>query len=245
MHRFFVDEGGLQAEEAWLESGDARHAWRVLRLEPGAQVELMDGECRCLGEIRQIGEEGCCCRVLSQLPSTEAGLRLTLFQGLPKAEKMELIVQKLTELGAVEIVPVAMQRCVVRLDGRDGEKKRERWQKIAREAAKQSGRTVTPAVAAPVSFAQMLERLESYDAALVPWEDARGYGLRRFASEHPQASRIALVVGPEGGMTPEEIARMEQRGARQITLGPRILRTETAGLAAVSALLALYGDMDA
>lgn len=245
MHRFFVDEGGLQAAEAWLEPGDARHAWRVLRLEPGAQVELMDGERRCLGEILQVGEEGCRCRVLSQLPTTEAGLRLTLFQGLPKAEKMELIAQKLTELGAVEIVPVAMQRCVVRLDGRDGEKKRERWQKIVREAAKQSGRTVTPAVAAPVSFAHMLERLTDYDAALVPWEDARGYGLRRFAAEHPQAKKIALVVGPEGGMTPEEIARMEQHGARQITLGSRILRTETAGLAAVSALLALYGDMDA
>ena len=244
MHRFFVDDAGFQGETAFLEESDARHAMRVLRLVPGEEVALMDGSRRFLGEIVSLSEAGAQCRLVRELPSTEAGLQITLFQGLPKAEKMELIVQKLTELGAVEVVPVAMQRCVVRLTGKDNEKKRERWQKIAREAMKQSGRTRELTVAAPVSFREMLARLTDYDAALVPWEDARGYGPRRFSMEHPQARRVALVVGPEGGMSAEEVQAMEAVGARQITLGPRILRTETAGLAATAALLALYGDMD-
>lgn len=244
MHRFFVDEAGFQGDMACLEETDARHARRVLRLRPGEQVVLMDGVRRFRGEILEGAEETVSCRLLEELPSTEASLRITLFQGLPKAEKMELIVQKLTELGAVAVVPVAMERCVARLTEKDGEKKRERWQKIAREAAKQSGRTVVPRVEAPLRFADMLERLSDFDAVLTPWEDAQGYGLRRFSQERPQTRNLALIVGPEGGMSPEEVARMANAGARPVTLGPRILRTETAGLVAVAALLALYGDMD-
>ena len=244
MHRFYVDEAGFQGDMAYLEAGDARHATRVLRLGPGEEVELMDGARRFRGCIVENEGEAVRCRLMEELPSTEAALRITLFQGLPKAEKMELIVQKLTELGAAEVVPVAMERCVVRLTDKDGEKKRERWQKIAREAAKQSGRTVTLQVGKPLRFGEMLDRLGAFDAVLTPWEDARGYGLRRFSLEAPQVRRLALIVGPEGGMSPEEVARMEAAGARSVTLGPRILRTETAGLAAVAALLALYGDMD-
>ena len=133
MHRFFVDDAGFQGATAFLEESDTRHAMRVLRLVPGEEVALMDGSRRFLGEIVSLSEAGVQCRLVRELPSTEAGLQITLFQGLPKAEKMELIVQKLTELGAVEVVPVAMQRCVVRLTGKDSEKKRERWQKIARD----------------------------------------------------------------------------------------------------------------
>jgi len=139
---------------------------------------------------------------------------------------------------------VVMQRCVMRLTGKDGEKKQERWQKIAREATKQSGRTVELKVDTPISMKQMLARFADFDAVLVPWEDAAGYGLRRFSMEQPEMRHIALVVGPEGGMSPEEVHAMEAVGARQVTLGPRILRTETAGIAATAALLALYGEME-
>ncbi len=135
--------------------------------------------------------DGVTCRMVRELPSSEAALRITLFQGLPKAEK-----------GAAEVVPVVMQRCVMRLTGKDGEKKQERWQKIAREATKQSGRTVELKVDTPISMKQMLARFADFDAVLVPWEDAAGYGLRRFSMEQPEMRHIALVVGPEGGMSP-------------------------------------------
>ena len=244
MHRFFVDEAGFRDGTACLEENDARHARRVLRLRPGEEVVLMDGARRFRAQILDGQEETVRCALLEELPSTEAALKITLFQGLPKAEKMEWIVQKLTELGAVAVVPVAMERCVARLTPQDGEKKRDRWQKIAREAAKQSGRTVTPRVGCPQRFEAMLEELRGFDAALIPWEEARGYGPLQFSRDFPRARHVALVVGPEGGMSPEEVARMEEAGARRITLGPRILRTETAGLVAAAALLALYGEMD-
>jgi 16S rRNA (uracil1498-N3)-methyltransferase len=183
-------------------------------------------------------------RILEELPSTEASLRITLYQGLPKADKMELITQKAVELGADRVVPVAMSRCVVQLNQKDGAKKQERWQKIAREACKQSGRCQMMPVDAPISFKELLKRLPGHAAAIVPWEDAQGYSLRSFQQEYPDVRDVAIVIGPEGGMSPEEIDQMKNAGCRSVTLGPRILRTETAGLCAISALLCLYGDME-
>ena len=243
MHRFYADENRLLVGSAYLTVEDARHATRVLRMAPGDQAEVFLNGRRYLGEISDMAGEDVALRLLSELPSTEARLRVTLYQGLPKADKMELIIQKAVELGAESIVPVAMSRCVVRLDERDGRKKQERWQKIAREACKQSGRCEMPAVDAPVSFRELLARLPGHDAALVPWEDARGYSLNRFRQERPDITNLAIVIGPEGGMSADEVAEMEAAGCRPITLGPRILRTETAGLAAIAALMCLYGEM--
>ena len=244
MHRFYADGLGEIGSLVTLSEEDARHASRVLRMQPGDAAELfLDGR-RFSAEIAEMTAEGVTARLISELPSTEATLRITLYQGLPKAEKMELIVQKAVELGAARVVPVAMSRCVVQLSAKDGAKKQERWQKIAREAAKQSGRTVVPRVETPLRFEEMLRRLDGFEAVLTPWEEAQGYGLRRFSQQWPQVRNLALIVGPEGGMSPKEVTRMEKAGARPVTLGPRILRTETAGLAAVAALLALYGDMD-
>ena len=244
MHRFYADGLGEIGSLVTLSEEDARHASRVLRMQPGDAAELFLHGRRFSAEIAEMTAEGVTARLISELPSTEAKLRITLYQGLPKAEKMELIVQKAVELGAARVVPVAMSRCVVQLSAKDGAKKQERWQKIAREAAKQSGRTVVPRVEAPLRFEEMLRRLDGFEAVLTPWEEAQGYGLRRFSQQWPQVRNLALIVGPEGGMSPEEVTRMEKAGARPVTLGPRILRTEPAGLAAVAALLALYGDMD-
>lgn len=243
MHRFYADENRLSVGMAYLTSEDARHATRVLRMESGDQAEVFLNGGRFLGEISEISGDDVALRLVSELPSTEPRLRVTLYQGLPKADKMELIVQKAVELGAEAIVPVSMSRCVVRLDERDGHKKQERWQKIAREACKQSGRCLMPLVEAPLSFRELLNRLPAHDAAIVPWEDARGYSLNRFHEEHPAIMSIAVVIGPEGGMSAEEIEAMGQAGCLPVTLGPRILRTETAGLATVSALMCLYGEM--
>ena len=243
MHRFYADDRGVNGETAFLCEEDARHATRVLRMREGEACELFADSKRFSGEIASIGEE-VEVRITGEMPSTEAKLRITLYQGLPKADKMELIVQKSVELGACAVVPVAMSRCVVQLDAKDGRKKQERWQKIAREACKQSGRCEMMQVEAPVTFKQLLARLGSHQAAIVPWEDARGYSLARFHQEHPDVTDLAIVIGPEGGMSEDEIARMKDANCRSVTLGPRILRTETAGLCAMSALFCLYGDME-
>ena len=244
MHRFYADEQGVQGDTACLCEEDARHAVRVLRMKTGEACELFADGRRFSGKIDAIGEGGVKVRILEELPSTEAKMRITLYQGLPKADKMELIVQKSVELGACAVVPVAMSRCVVQLDAKDGRKKQERWQKIAREACKQSGRCEMLQVAEPISFKQLLAKLPAHQAAIVPWEDARGYSLAKFHQEHPEITDLAIVIGPEGGMSEEEIARMKEAACQSVTLGPRILRTETAGLCAMSALLCLYGDME-
>ena len=157
---------------------------------------------------------------------------------------MELIVQKAVELGAAAIVPVQMSRCVMKLDGKDAVRKQERWQKIAREACKQSGRCLTPEVELPITMKTMLARMAQHQLVLIPWEDAHTVSLTRIRQEHPGASELAVVIGPEGGMSQEEVSAMEEKGGMSVTLGPRILRTETAGLAALSALFCLWGDME-
>ena len=243
MHRFYADDRGVTGDIAFLCEEDARHATRVLRMREGEVCELFADGRRFSGEIASIGEE-VEVHILSELPSTEAKLRISLYQGLPKADKIELIVQKSVELGACAGVPVAMSRCVVQLDAKDGRKKQERWQKIAREACKQSGRCEMMQVTEPISFKQLLAKLADHQAAIVPWEDARGYSLAKFHAEHPEITDLAIVIGPEGGMSEEEIARMKEASCQSVTLGPRILRTETAGLCAMSALLCLYGDME-
>ena len=244
MHRFYADDRGVTGETAFLCEEDAHHAIRVLRMKPGEGCELFAGGRRFSGEVASIGDGAVQVRIAGELPSTEPRLRVTLYQGLPKADKMELIVQKAVELGACAVVPVAMSRCVVQLDAKDGRKKQERWQKIAREACKQSGRCEMMQVTEPISFRQLLARLPEHGAAIVPWEDARGYSLARFHAEHPDITDLAIVIGPEGGMSGEEIERMQGSKCRAVTLGPRILRTETAGLCAMSALFCLYGDME-
>ena len=243
MHRFYADDRGVTGNAAYLCEEDARHATRVLRMKEGESCELFADGRRFSGEIASIGED-VEVRITGEMPSTEAKLRITLYQGLPKAEKMELIVQKSVELGACTVVPVAMSRCVVQLDAKDGRKKQERWQKIAREACKQSGRCEMMQVSEPISFKQLLAKLPQHQAAIVPWEDARGYSLARFHEEHREITDLAIVIGPEGGMSEDEIARMKEASCQSVTLGPRILRTETAGLCAMSALFCLYGDME-
>ena len=244
MHRFYADEAISNREMAYLTPEDARHAMRVLRMKAGDAAEIFLLGHRYRAALEDISGERVAFRLTDLLPTTEARLRITLYQGLPKADKMELIVQKAVELGVEAVVPVAMSRCVVQLDARDGQKKQERWQKIAREAGKQSGRCRIPFVSAPLSFQQMLQRLASHQAAIVPWENAAGYGPKQFYQAHEDIRDVAIVIGPEGGMTAEEIAAMEQVGCLQVTLGPRILRTETAGLATISALMCLYDEMN-
>ncbi len=245
MHRFYADaEGEVSPGIFQLSKEDSHHALNVLRLKKADQVELITDGQRFLSVIRDIAENAVSVQTLSPLPSTEPGLRIVLLQGLPKGDKMEWIVQKAVELGGSAIVPVAMTRCIVRLDQRDGEKKAERWQKIAREAGKQSGRCRIPEVHAPVRFHELAGITADLDAVIVPWELSRDHGPKAFCQEHPDLHSLGILIGPEGGITEEEMEALRRMGCESVTLGKRILRTETAGIAAISAIMALYGEME-
>lgn len=242
MHRFFSDETGVVNGAARLDPADSRHAAQVLRLAPGEEIGLVwNGELYA-AQLTAVSVQDVRCQILRALPSPEPRLCVTLYQGLPKGDKMDLIVQKCTELGVRRIVPVAVSRCVVRLDQRDGLKKQERWQKIAREAAKQSGRASVPEIAAPVDFKRFTALFAAHQAALIPWEDARQLSLSKLHTQRPELTDVGMLIGPEGGLSTEEIAALPF--AAPVTLGPRILRTETAGIAALAALYALWGDME-
>ncbi len=244
MHRFYVDHlpADLDTEIA-LTPEDARHARNVLRMRPGEAASIIaEGKCFTAQLSRTDGND-VYFRLKEPLPGTEPALKITLFQGLPKADKMEWIIQKAVELGVSEIVPVRMARCVVRLEDRDAEKKRDRWQRIAREAGKQSGRCEIPRVALPCALSALPELSESMEACVVPWEEAKAGGPKSFCASHPRLHSLGILIGPEGGIGQEEIAFLAPRFT-PITLGPRILRTETAGLACAAAFLSLYGEME-
>ena len=244
MHRFYVSQDQSDGSVAILSPEDAHHAARVLRLRPGDKVELLIGGSRFQGEILSLSDENVSARILDALPSTEPALSVTLFQGIPKGEKMDWIVQKSVEIGVARIVPVVFSRCVVRLDHKDARKKQERWQKIAREAGKQSGRCVIPEVSLPLSLDQLTAEIPSLDCVAVPWEECRSGGPLSFVEKHPSLSSLGIVIGPEGGIAGQEMDFLLDHGCEPLTLGKRILRTETAGLVALGAFYALYGEME-
>ena len=247
MHRFFADESGIQNGLARLNAEDSAHALRVLRLEAGEEIELVCAPERYLAVIENADMDGVTVRVRGELRATEAKTRVTLYQGLPKADKMELIAQKATELGAYAIQPVAMERCVVKLDGKDAIKKTERWQKIAREAVKQCARVDVPEIRVPKKLSALTEDFAALDVLIVPWEDARDGSMRVCLApfEGREEISIGILIGPEGGISEKEAAWLrENANARLVTLGPRILRTETAAIASITMAMTLRGEME-
>lgn len=244
MHRFYADPARCDGNGFFLAAEDARHAVTVLRLKPGQHVELVMNQNRWEAEIISADSRDVCVRLISGLPPTEPALSVTLFQGLPKADKMDWIVQKATELGACRIVPVLMNRCVSRPDPKDMPRKLDRWRKIVREAGKQSGRCIIPEIADPVDLNRLPDCPALPGISVVPWEEAEGFGPLAFREAHPVISSLGILIGPEGGIEPEEISFLQSAGFIPVTLGKRILRTETAGLAAVSAFMSLYGEME-
>lgn len=247
MHRFFADENGIDHGTACLNVEDSRHALRVLRLAMGNEIELVCAPGRYLAQIAGETDGLVQVKILQALRQTEARTQVTLYQGLPKADKMEMIAQKTTELGVYAIRPVAMERCVVKLEGKDAGKKVERWQKIAREAVKQCARVTVPEVLEPKKLTQLEEELKQLDVLIVPWEDARDGSIRQALApfEGREALRVGILIGPEGGISGQEAHWLaENAGAKLVTLGPRILRTETAGLCALTMVMAFRGEME-
>ena len=220
-----------------LEACDTHHAVHVLRLKAGDTVQAAyDGIWyHCV--ITHISDNGVFVKAERSLPSTEPQRRITLYQGLVSTEKMDWIVQKATELGAERIIPLLMRRCIIKPRGDQADKTR-RWQKIAREAAKQSGRAFVPVIE-PLRFPPYPEF--THDLLIAPWEEAQTLSLPQLALHNPNAISIGVLIGPEGGMEREEVLSLP---FTPVSLGPRILRTETAGITALSVLFALYGDME-
>ena len=176
-------------------------------------------------------------------PARELPVKVTLFQGLPKSDKMETVIQKMVELGVYEIVPVATKRCVVKLDEKKAAAKTKRWNLISESAAKQSKRGIVPHVAEPVSFKKALEMAEAMDMLLIPYEEAKNMEItREILSQIRPDMTIGVFIGPEGGFSEEEVAFATAYGAKAITLGKRILRTETAGMALMSVIMYLMED---
>ncbi len=242
MPRFFMNYTPAVGDAVTVEGADARHIAGSLRMTPGETLTLCDGKGTDFGcTITNLEREAVTLRVDTATPTTaEPTLAVTLYMGLPKGDKMELIIQKAVELGVTAVVPVAMSRCVVKLDGKDAAKKQARWQKIAHEAAGQSGRGILPAVETPISWKQALARFEKENTLLC--YEGGGQPIGQLVS--PADTAISLVVGPEGGFDPAEVEAVISRGGRIATLGPRILRCETAPLAALAVLMERSGNME-
>ncbi len=244
MHRCWLESGESLniGDTRTLSPEESAHVARVLRMKPGARVQLIAAERLYEAELIDDNERGAIVRVLSALPSPESGTRITLVQGLPKADKLEWMIQKATELGCWELWPVEMERSVARI-GKADERKRERYARIALEAAKQSGRAHVPQVRPASTLTDALPKLAGFDAVLVAWEEADGLLLSEAVRRVESPRDLALVIGPEGGIAPGEIERLRAVGAACVTLGPRILRTETAGLCGLSVILSALGEM--
>ena len=237
MPKFFVDKNDIGGGQVRLFGEDEKHIRTVLRAKEGEELTLCDGEgtdylCRIVSL-----ECGVLLDILSAQPcESEPSIKITLYQGLPKADKMELIIQKCVELGIDRIVAVSTERAIVKLDKKEG-KKLERWQKIAEAAAKQSGRGKIPEVCGRVlKFGEAVAEAQGLDGAIIPYEKEQTRGLRQFAAAF-RGKSIGVFIGPEGGFAPEEIALAQESGIVPITLGKRILRTETAGMVTTAILL--------
>lgn len=242
MHHFFTEPSQVRGSQIYIEGADVNHMKNVLRLRLGEQVGISDGRgTDYVCEVKGYEENAVVLEILSFEESySELSSKIYLFQGLPKGDKMDLIVQKAVELGVFEVIPVATRRCVVKLDEKKAEKKTGRWNTISLSGAKQSGRSMIPMVKQAMGFTQALQYAEKLDVLLIPYEMAAGMDkTKQILSSLKAGQSIGVFIGPEGGFDEEEVQKAAAAGAVPITLGKRILRTETAGLAVLSILMYL------
>lgn len=241
MHHFFVEPSQIQGNHIFIDGPDVNHIRNVLRMNPGEEVNVTDGSgekvYRCA--IASIGEDTVELNIMwAQEKGMELPSKIYLFQGLPKSDKMELIIQKAVELGVYEIIPMATVRAVVKLDQKKAAAKVKRWQAISESAAKQSKRLLIPEVKEPVKFSEALKLASDLDVRLIPYELAEGMdGTRRIIQSVKPGQSVAVFIGPEGGFEEAEVELAKEAGFQAITLGRRILRTETAGMTVLSILM--------
>ncbi|WP_459480393.1 RsmE family RNA methyltransferase [Clostridium saccharoperbutylacetonicum] len=250
MHKFFTEPNNITEAEGRILGDDVKHIYKVLRLSEGEEVVLNNCEgIEYLGKIASITKSEVIVNIIKKLNiNNESKIKVHLFQGLPKGQKMDLIVQKGTELGIVEFIPTLTARVDVKLKGEF--KKLDRLNRIALEASKQSKRSIVPQVKEVIEFKEALDRLKEMDLVLVPYENAEDFGIksliRKLEKENADLSNIknvGILIGPEGGFEEEEIDTLKRQGAHIVTLGNRILRTETAGFTATALIQYELGDL--
>ncbi len=240
MQQFFAEHSWIGKDQISLSGSDVNHMKNVLRMKPGEDVRICDGSGKTyLCCVNRYEEGRAVLDVFRTLDSdTELPSRIWLFQGLPKGDKMEWIVQKAVELGVYTVVPFAAKRSVVKLDEKKAARKQERWQAIAKSAAEQSGRGIVPKIRSVRTFEQALELASELDVILIPYELEEGMeGTVRMIRKIRPGESVGVFIGPEGGFEEAEVERAREAGAFPISLGKRILRTETAGLTALSILM--------
>ena len=243
MSKFFVNSNQIRNNKIEIIGEDINHIKNVLRLGIGEDIKICDKDNsqNYICKISNINFESIECDIIEKISNkTEANVELHIYQGLPKADKMELIIQKGTELGVSEFIPTNLKRCIVKLSGKDEEKKIDRWRKIAEVAAKQSGRDIVPNVGMIENIKSICEKIQEYDIVLVAYEMEENNFLKTELLNIKNTKdkyKIAVVIGPEGGIDTEEIKLLKESGAKIISLGKRILRTETVALQVSSIIM--------
>lgn len=243
MRKFFVESNQIKDNQIEIIGEDVNHIKNVLRLENGEKIKICDktNQVNYISEITEITTKNVKCNILETAENdAEGNVELHIFQGLPKADKMELIIQKGTELGVTEFIPVAFKRSIVKLSGKDEVKKIDRWNKISEVAAKQSGRDLVPKVRCVENIKNVCNEINDYDIVLLAYElEENNYiknELQKLKNQK-ESYKIAVIIGPEGGIEQEEVNILYENGAKVISLGKRILRTETVALQVSSVIM--------
>lgn len=247
MPKFFVAQNQVEKESIYINGEDVNHIVNVLRLTNDDEIFICnkDNNITYKSKIVKIEKNKVTCKIEEILENnTESNINVTIFQGLPKADKMEYIIQKTTELGVKEIVPVMMKRSIVKLDGKDADKKIERWQKIAEVASKQSGRDAIPSIGKILKVQELANKVSAYDMFIIAYEKENDVTLKQMLKsikiKENEKLKIGVLIGPEGGIDEAEIDLLKENGAKIITLGKRILRTETAPITILSNIIYEY-----
>ncbi len=239
MFRFFCAHENINNDTVTIKGGDAKHLKTILRAQPGDRISVVTESKEYIAEIKEVKQENIICSLIEEIMSdNETKINITLCQGIPKQTKMETIIQQNVELGVKRFIPLITERTVVKLNDKDREQKKlDRWQKIARESAKQSKRNIIPTVEPLMTVGELVEKLKNEDAlVLVPYELEDVKQLKDVLLEPKEDYYI--IIGPEGGFDIKEIEMFKEIGAHIVTLGKRILRTETAGI--VSSAVVMY-----
>lgn len=246
MPKFFINQEQVNEDKINIVGQDVKHIKNVLREKIGNELTVcnISNQKDYLCEIQEIKEEYIQCKIKKELENNvESNIKVTIMQGLPKADKMELIIQKSVELGVYEITPIEMKRCVVKLNEKDKQKKVQRWQKISEVAAKQSGRNIIPKINSIINLKNICNLVKEYDIVLIAYENEEKATIKKELKKikeeinNDKEIKIAVIVGPEGGISQEEIELLQKAGAKSITLGKRILRTETVALNVLSVIM--------
>jgi len=244
MPRIFIKPESITDGHATLPEAEARRLFRVLRMRPGDSVTLFDGQCEMAATIVSLNAKSAVLKVGERTGrDSEPPISITLGQGMPKGEKLEWVVQKAVELGVTALTPVVMERSVKRPDAAAAEKALTRLRRIAEEAARQSGRLRPPDIPGFMTLGEYLERTRQAELKIIFYEGEKTRGLREVLHGASDVKNVALIVGPEGGLSEEEVRLAVEAGYVPVGLGPRILRSETAGITALSLIQYELGDL--